>query len=115
MKTKLTILFAALLALCGCDNEINSTDNLGEKGRRFLADRVPGAHKEPPAHCEILCDGDGHFTVLMDEEYTFVADPVYDTRQAAVDRAWKSYRPYGPKKLGTLESFNWHVCREETK
>lgn len=113
MKTKLTLL-AALIALAGCHKETTPEDNRGGKAIEIAQRKVPGTQSEPPKGCEILCDGEGHYTVLVDGAFTFANNAVYNNRQAAIDRAWESYRPGKKPNRGT-EGYEWKLCKEPTK
>lgn len=106
MKFASILVLAAIVAGCSASVEINSADTKTP---------TPVKPTQPPPGFEIVCDGKGHYSFAEPNSGTLFSD-IYasDTKQEAIDEAWKEYNAQKDyeenKKTHPTPHFTWNNC-----
>ena len=66
-------------------------------------------HTEMPPRCELICDGQGHYSILVDGHSRFKIDNVFTNRQDAINRAWNSGIAKDPAP--DYDDYKWSTCK----
>ncbi len=67
-------------------------------------------HTNMPPRCSLVCDGIGHYSIIIDDKYHFLINSIFTNKQDAIERAWSGSIPKTAPP--DYNDFNFRKCEE---